>query len=297
MKQLIETGTASSSIQGQKLETGVSTLPDFVKDATDRNRTSPFAFTGNKFEFRTVGSSDSVASPNTTINAIVAEAFCEAADRLEQAEDFDMAVHDLIKEYMTKHQRILFNGNGYSKEWYEEAKRRGLPIIKSTIEAAPTLTTDKAVKLFEKFGIFTKAELESREEIIYETYAKTINIEALTMIDMAGKDIIPVVTAFTGELANTVLAVKQAGATGEAQTEILVETDRLLAQTKKALQVLTEETAKASDIINAKERAFYYKDVVNVAMDALRAPVDKLEMIVDSSVWPMPTYGQLMFEI
>ena len=297
VKQLIETGTASSSIQGQKLETGVSTLPDFVKDATDRNRTSPFAFTGNKFEFRTVGSSDSVASPNTTINAIVAEAFCEAADRLEQAEDFDMAVHDLIKEYMTKHQRILFNGNGYSKEWYEEAKRRGLPIIKSTIEAAPTLTTDKAVKLFEKFGIFTKAELESREEIIYETYAKTINIEALTMIDMAGKDIIPVVTAFTGELANTVLAVKQAGATGEAQTEILVETYRLLAQTKKALQVLTEETAKASDIINAKERAFYYKDVVNVAMDALRAPVDKLEMIVDSSVWPMPTYGQLMFEI
>ena len=297
VKQLIETGTASSSIQGQKLETGVSTLPDFVKDATDRNRTSPFAFTGNKFEFRTVGSSDSVASPNTTINAIVAEAFCEAADRLEQAEDFDMAVHDLIKEYMTKHQRILFNGNGYSKEWYEEAKRRGLPIIKSTIEAAPTLTTDKAVKLFEKFGIFTKAELESREEIIYETYAKTINIEALTMIDMAGKDIIPVVTAFTGELANTVLAVKQAGATGEAQTEILVETDRLLDKTKKALQVLTEETAKASDIINAKERAFYYKDVVNVAMDALRAPVDKLEMIVDSSVWPMPTYGQLLFEI
>ena len=170
-------------------------------------------------------------------------------------------------------------------------------MFKSPLEAAPTLTTDKAVKLFEKFGIFTKAELESREEIIYETYAKTINIEALTMIDMAGKDIIPVVTAFTGELANTVLAEKQAGATGEAQTEILVETDRLLAQTKKALQVLTEETAKASDIINAKERAFYYKDVVNVAMDALRAPVDKLEMIVDSSVWPMPTYGQLMFEI
>lgn len=297
VKQLIETGIASSSIQGQKLETGVSTLPDFVKDATDRNRTSPFAFTGNKFEFRTVGSSDSVASPNTIINAIVAEAFCEAADRLEQAEDFDMAVHDLIKEYMTKHQRILFNGNGYSKEWYEEAKRRGLPNIKSTIEAAPALTTQKAVKLFEKFGIFTKAELESREEIIYETYAKTINIEALTMIDMAGKDIIPAVTAYTGELANTVLAVKQAGASAEAQTEILVETDRLLAQTKKALQVLTEETAKASEITNAKERAFYYKDGVNVAMDALRAPVDKLEMIVDSSVWPMPTYGQLMFEI
>jgi len=196
VKQLVETGVASSAKKGEKLATGVSTLPDFVKDATDRNRTSPFAFTGNKFEFRTVGSSDSIASPNTTINAIVAEAFCEAADRLEKAEDFDMAVHDLIKEYMTKHQRILFSGNGYSKEWYEEAMRRGLPNIQSTIEAAPTLTTDKAVKLFEKFGIFTRVELESREEIIYETYAKTINIEALTMIDMAGKDIIPAVAAY-----------------------------------------------------------------------------------------------------
>ena len=297
VKQLVETGVASSAKKGEKLATGVSTLPDFVKDATDRNRTSPFAFTGNKFEFRTVGSSDSIASPNTTINAIVAEAFCEAADRLEKAEDFDMAVHDLIKEYMTKHQRILFSGNGYSKEWYEEAMRRGLPNIQSTIEAAPTLTTDKAVKLFEKFGIFTRVELESREEIIYETYAKTINIEALTMIDMAGKDIIPAVAAYTGELANTVVTVKEAGAPATAQTELLVEVDSLLAESRKALKHLEECTAHANKIENAKERAFYYKDVVDVAMTALRKPVDKLEMLVDSDIWPMPTYGELMFEI
>ena len=297
VKQLVETGVAASAKKGEKLATGVSTLPDFVKDATDRNRTSPFAFTGNKFEFRTVGSSDSIASPNTTINAIVAEAFCEAADRLEKAEDFDMAVHDLIKEYMTKHQRILFSGNGYSKEWYEEAMRRGLPNIQSTIEAAPTLTTDKAVKLFEKFGIFTRVELESREEIIYETYAKTINIEALTMIDMAGKDIIPAVAAYTGELANTVVTVKEAGAPATAQTELLVEVDSLLAEAKKALKHLEECTVHANKIENAKERAFYYKDVVDVAMTALRKPVDKLEMLVDSDSWPMPTYGRLMFEI
>ena len=297
VKQLVETGVASSAKKGEKLATGVSTLPDFVKDATDRNRTSPFAFTGNKFEFRTVGSSDSIASPNTTINAIVAEAFCEAADRLEKAEDFDMAVHDLIKEYMTKHQRILFSGNGYSKDWYEEAMRRGLPNIQSTIEAAPTLTTDKAVKLFEKFGIFTRVELESREEIIYETYAKTINIEALTMIDMAGKDIIPAVAAYTGELANTVVTVKEAGAPATAQTELLVEVDSLLAEAKKALKHLEECTVHANKIENAKERAFYYKDVVDAAMTALRKPVDKLEMLVDSDIWPMPTYGRLMFEI
>ena len=297
VKQLVETGVASSAKKGEKLATGVSTLPDFVKDATDRIRTSPFAFTGNKFEFRTVGSSDSIASPNTTINAIVAEAFCEAADRLEKAEDFDMAVHDLIKEYMTKHQRIQFSGNGYSKEWYEEAMRRGLPNIQSTIEAAPTLTTDKAVKLFEKFGIFTRVELESREEIIYETYAKTINIEALTMIDMAGKDIIPAVAAYTGELANTVVTVKEAGAPATAQTELLVEVDSLLAEAKKALKHLEECTVHANKIENAKERAFYYKDVVDVAMTALRKPVDKLEMLVDSDIWPMPTYGRLMFEI
>ena len=297
VKQLIETGDAAKVKEGGKLLTGVSTLPDLQKDATDRNRTSPFAFTGNKFEFRMVGSADSIASPNTTLNAIVAEAFCEAADILEKADDFDMAVHDLIKEYLTKHQRIIFNGNGYSDEWVAEAERRGLPNIKPMIEAAPTLTTDKAVKLFEKFHIFTKVELESREEIIYETYAKTINIEALTMIDMAGKDIIPAVSAYTGDLANTVLAVKEAGATASTQVELLKKVDGLLTEAQAALETLQAETAKASAIEDVKAQAFYYKDTVKAAMDALRAPVDKLEMVVDSDIWPMPTYGELMFEV
>lgn len=297
VRQLVETGDAAKVKQGGKLETGVSTLPDFEKDATDRNRTSPFAFTGNKFEFRMVGSADSIASPNTTLNAIVAEAFCEAADRLEQAADFDLEVHDIIKEYMTKHQRIVFNGDGYSDEWVAEAERRGLPNIKSMIEAASTITTDKAVALFEKFGIFTRVELESREEIIYETYAKTINIEALTMIDMAGKDIIPAVASYAGELANSVIAIKEAGATAAAQMEMLEEVDGLLAEAKKALNTLKEVEAGASGISDAKKLAFYYKDTVKVAMDALRAPIDKLEMIVDSTIWPVPTYGDLMFEV
>ena len=297
VRQLVETGDAAKVKQGGKLETGVSTLPDFEKDATDRNRTSPFAFTGNKFEFRMVGSADSIASPNTTLNAIVAEALCEAADRLEKAEDFDLEVHDIIKEYMTQHQRIIFNGDGYSEEWVAEAARRGLPNIKSMIEAASTITTDKAVALFEKFGIFTRVELESREEIIYETYAKTINIEALTMIDMAGKDIIPAVASYAGELANSVIAVREAGASAQAQAEMLSEVDGLLAEAKRALNTLKAVEAGASGIPDVKERAFYYKDTVREAMDALRAPIDKLEMIVDSTVWPIPTYGELMFEV
>lgn len=297
VKQLIETGDAAKLKEGGKLETGVSTLPDFEKDATDRNRTSPFAFTGNKFEFRMVGSADSIASPNTTLNAIVAEAFCEAADRLEKAEDFDMAVHNLIKEYMTEHQRIVFNGNGYAEEWVEEAKKRGLPNIKSMIEAAATLTTDKAVALFERFGIFTKVELESREEIIYETYAKTINIEALTMIDMAGKKIIPAVVKYSRSLADTVNAVKAAGADAVVQTDMLRTVCEKLTAMQRALKKLEEKEAEAGAIENAKEQAFFYKDVVKEAMQQLRTPADELEMIVDKEIWPLPTYGELMFEV
>ena len=297
VKQLVETGEAAHVLQGGKLATGVSTLPDFEKDATDRNRTSPFAFTGNKFEFRMVGSADSIGSPNTTLNAIVAEAFCEAADILEKADDFDVAVHDLIKEYLTEHQRIIFNGNGYSDEWVAEAERRGLPNIRSMIEAVETLTTDKAVKLFEKFGIFTKAELESREEVLYEIYAKTINIEALTMIDMASKEIIPAVIKYSKSLADSVLAVKEAGADAEVQTELLKEVSAKLTEMKTALAKLEEVEAKAAAMENAKDQAFYYKDVVKAAMDALRKPADELEMIVDKKVWPFPTYADLMFEV
>jgi len=297
VKQLVETGIASSSKKGEILETGVSTLPNFQKDATDRNRTSPFAFTGNKFEFRMVGSEDSIASPNTTLNSIVAEAFCEAADVLEKADDFDVAVHDLIKEYMTKHQRIIFNGNGYSDEWVVEAEKRGLPNIKSMVEAVETLTTPKAVALFEKFGIFTKPELESREEVLYETYAKTINIEALTMIDMASKQILPAVMGYSNELASTVLAVKEAGADASVQAEVLSEISGLLKEAKTALTKLTAIEKEASAMDDGKAQAFFYKDAVKPAMDALRAPVDALEMLVDKKAWPIPTYADLIFEV
>ncbi len=297
VKQLVETGEAARCLDGGKLQTGVSTLPDLDKDATDRNRTSPFAFTGNKFEFRMVGSSDSIASPNTALNAIVAEAFCEAADELEKAEDFDIAVHDLIKKYMTEHQRIIFNGDGYSEEWVHEAERRGLPNIKSMIEAAGTLTTDKTVKLFEKFGIFTKVELESREEIIYETYAKTINIEALTMVAMAGRQYIPAVIKYSKSLADSVIALKSAGAEAHVQAELLNAVSAKLAASKDALTRLEKAVAEAGTIHNAKEQAFFYKDTVRAVMDELRAPIDELEMIVDKEMWPVPSYADLTFEV
>ena len=297
LNQLISTGEATHSLAEGILKTGVDTLPDFTKDATDRNRTSPFAFTGNKFEFRMVGSRDSIAGPNVVLNTIVADAFAEACDVLEKADDFDLAVHDLIKKYATEHQRIVFGGNGYSDEWVAEAERRGLPNIKSMVEAIPALTTDKAINLFEKYKVFTKAELESRAEIKYENYSKAINIEARTMIDMATKQIIPAVIKYTKELADTINAVKAAGADVSVQSELLTEISALLVESKSALKALTEVTEKAAEMEEGEEQARYYHFTVVQAMDALRAPVDKLEMIVDKEAWPMPSYGDLMFEV
>lgn len=297
VEQLVETGKADNLKEGGMLRTGVSTLPDFVKDATDRNRTSPFAFTGNKFEFRMVGSEDSIGSPNITLNAIVAEAFCEAADRLEKADDFEIAVHDLIKEYMTAHQRIIFNGNGYAPEWTKEAERRGLPNIPSMVEAVDTLTTKKAVSLFEKFGIFTEAELRSRAEILYETYAKTINIEALTMLDMANKQIMPAVMSYAKSLADTVNMIRAAGGDITVPSQMLKEVTGKLTEMKKAAEVLLEEETKASSMSRGKEQAFYYYEKVMAAMSALRAPADELEKMVDKSYWPFPTYADLLFEV
>ena len=246
LEQLISTGEATHSLKGGKLQTGVDTLPDLAKDATDRNRTSPFAFTGNKFEFRMVGSRDSIAGPNVVLNTIVAEAFSEACDVLEKADNFDEAVHDLIKKYATEHQRVVFDGNGYSDAWVEEAERRGLPNIRSMVEAIPALTTDKAINMFEKFKVFTKAELESRAEIKFESYAKAINIEARTMIDMASKQIIPAIIKYTKELADTVVAVKEAGADASVQAELLTEVSGLLAESKKALEALKVVTDQAA---------------------------------------------------
>ncbi|MCR4641900.1 MAG: glutamine synthetase III [Lachnospiraceae bacterium] len=295
--QLVSTGNAKKAKEGGKLQTGVSTLPDLDKDATDRNRTSPFAFTGNKFEFRMVGSSDSVAGPNTVLNAIVAEAFCEAADRLEKAENFELELHDTIKEYLTDHQRIIFNGDGYSEAWVEEAARRGLPNIRSMVEAVDALLTPKSVGMFEKFHIFTKSELSSRAEVTYETYSKTINIEALTMIDMVKKQIMPAVMLYSGKLAETVRNVKEAGADASVQSGSLAEVTEKLGELKGALDKLEEDLKKVSAYTGAKERAFWYKDCIFNDMIELRAPADALEMMVDKSMWPIPTYGDMLFEV
>ena len=297
MEQLISTGEATHSIKGGKLETGARSLPDLAKDATDRNRTSPFAFTGNKFEFRMVGSRDSIASPNIVLNTIVAEAFADACDAIEKSEDFDKAVHDLIKEYATENQRIVFNGDGYSEEWVKEAEKRGLPNIRSMVEAIPAMTTEKAVSLFERFRVFTRSELESRAEIQYETYAKAINIEARTMIDMASKQFIPAFIKYTKTLADTVNSVKAAGADASVQLDCLNKVTELMGETKAALDALVNVTDEAAAKEEGAVQANFYHSDVFPAMEALRAPVDKLEMIVDKEAWPMPSYGDLIFEV
>ena len=298
LSQLISTGEATSSLKAGKLQTGVKSLPELSKDATDRNRTSPFAFTGNKFEFRMVGSSDSVASPNVVLNTIVAEAFCEAADELEKAEDFDMAVHDMIKKLVTDHQRIVFNGNGYSDAWIEEAERRGLPNIKNMVDAIPALTTEKAVNLFEKFGVFTKAELESRTEIQYEAYAKAINIEARTMIQMASKQLIPAVIKYATSLAKSINEVKAAcGAAVSVQVGLLEKVSVLLEESQAALDKLINRTSAAAAMPMGRDQAVFYHENVTTAKEALRKPIDELEMIVDKEMWPYPSYADLLFEV
>ena len=299
LAQMIKTGEAERSLKGGKLHTGVSTLTDFAKDATDRNRTSPFAFTGNKFEFRMVGSRDSVASPNVVLNTIVAEAFSEASDYLEQADNFDAAVHELISKYATEHQRIVFNGNGYSEEWVKEAERRGLPNITSMVESIEYLTTEDTVNMFERFDVFSRAELESRAEIKYETYAKVINIESRSMIDIASKHIIPAVIKYITALASSINQVRQASGavTVEVQEELLAKASELLTETRNALKKLEEVTAQVENVQPIRDKAFFFREHIVPAMEALRKPVDELEMIVDKNMWPMPSYGDLLFEV
>ena len=297
--QLCSTGEATHSIQGATLKTGVTTLPDFEIDATDRNRTSPFAFTNNKFEFRMVGSSDSIASPNIVLNTIVAESFKEVANELESASDFDEAVHDIIKRLFTAHRRIIFNGNGYSEEWVKEAKRRGLSNLPSMIDAIPALVSEDSIKLFEEFEVFTRTELESRVEIEYETYSKAINIEAKTMIDIAGKSIIPAVIRYTTRLADSIIKLKSAisGIEPYAQNAILIEVNEHLKESKVALENLKNYMDNATEITDVTAHAKYMHEVVVPAMEALRKPIDTLEMIVDKDLWPMPSYGDLLFEV
>lgn len=297
--QLIETGEAKSSKDGGRMNVGVHSIPEFKKDATDRNRTSPFAFTGNKFEFRMVASSMSIGTANTVLNTIVADVFNDMADELEKAEDFDVAVHDLIKKTLTEHQRIVFNGNGYSEAWVEEAERRGLPNIKSMVEAIPALVTEKSIKMFEKHKVFSSVELHSRAEIMYEAYAKAINIEARTMISMATAKYIPSVISYTKKLADSINAVKAAVADADVsvQSGLLKEVSAHLAKAQAAVRKLQEVTAKASAITEIEEQSIFFKTTVVPAMAELRAPIDDLEVLTEKELWPVPTYGDLLFEV
>ncbi len=297
--QLCSTGSATHSKMGGTLRTGVTTLPDFDKDATDRNRTSPFAFTNNKFEFRMVGSSDSISSANVVLNTIVAEAFKEAADILEASDDFPTAVHDLIKKLLAEHRRIIFNGNGYTEEWVKEAERRGLPNLKCMVDSIPSLVTEKAVKLFGDFGVYTRSELYARAEIEYETYAKSVLVEARTMSDMAGKQIIPAVIRYSGDLARSLNEVRTAcpEADMSVQTELVLEVSSLLAAMKNAMEEIRKDLEKAGTMSNMKERAHFCYDEMVPAMNRLREPADRLEMIVDKEYWPFPSYGDMIFEV
>lgn len=297
VRQIVGGDDELSTDEGGELDTGVSTVPVLKKDATDRNRTSPFAFTGNRFEFRMVGSRDNIAGPNTALNAVMAEAFADAADALEGAEDFEAACKAYIKKTMTDHQRIIFNGDGYSEEWVEEAARRGLPNIKCMVDAIPVLTHDDVVELYERFHIFTRAELEARAEISYENYAKQIGIEAKTMIHLAGKRYIPAIINCTTELAESVATVEAVGCDASVQRARLEQITGYLKQAEAALENLTKiyQETDALDCIGCMAKDYRYK--VIPAMDALRAPIDAVELMVNKDSWPVPTYGDLMFEV
>ena len=293
--QIIKTGKATSSLHSGVIDFGINKLPVLEKDPTDRNRTSPFAFTGNRFEFRMVASSNSIGDTNTVLSAMMAEAFADAIDALTGAEDLDKAVEEYTVKLMREHERIIFNGNGYSAEWPVEAEKRGLPNCKSIVDAIPSLVADSTVKMYERFNIMSKAELEARKEILFEQYAGVRNIEALTMIDMASKMFIPSVVYYTKELADTAIAVKEAGADASTQIELLNAVIAKLNEAKAGLEDLKKATAKAQSIDDNQEKAESYKSEVMAAMAELRKPVDELEMIVDKEVWPVPSYGDILF--
>lgn len=300
VKQLVTRGEATKSKHGDKLVSGVHSLPEFEKDATDRNRTSPFAFTGNKFEFRMVGSTQSISDPNVVLNTIVADVISDICERLEKVEgdvdDVAMAAHELTKELLTEHQRIIFNGDGYADAWVEEAKRRGLPNIRSMVDAIPTLVTEKSVKMFEKFGVFTKAELESRVEILFEQYSQTLNIEALATLDIAKKQIVPAVMKYQKKLADGVSELKAIGIDSSVQETLLTEITQNLKAMFAAIGTLETDLPKAQGL-ESQEQARFYHDIIFADMNAVREPADKLEMLVAKEDWPMPSYGDLIFEV
>ena len=278
-------------------EIGVSSLPKFKKDTTDRNRTSPFAFTGNKFEFRMLGSSFSIAGPNIILNTIVAESLDQFADELEGAEDFMAAVKALIKKTFIAHKRIVFNGNGYSDEWVKEAEKRGLLNLQSSPEALPYFRTAKNIALFEKHGIFSALEVESRTDILLENYSKVLNIEALTMIDMMAKDITPAVTTYIKELTDTAIAAKAVGIDAKTQVAVAKKLSDLCAAGYKQLDTLKSKVHKAETIANIQDKAMFYRTDVLPAMEALRKTADDMEVNTAEKYWPFPTYGDILFSI
>jgi len=302
LTEIVDSITNGKSYNGKPrsmMQIGVDVLPHFPKDTTDRNRTSPFAFTGNKFEFRMVGSSQSISEANVAINTAVAEALRQFADRLEQAADFQAELQALVKEELEKHKRIIFNGNGYDPEWVAEAERRGLLNLRTTADAIPYLVSEKNIKLFATHGVFTETEVHSRYEVALEKYCKTLNIEALTMLDMARTDILPAVTAYAKELADTV-AVKKAVSPGvdvSYETEILSEISALTGELYSRVKALEEAVEKVSPISEIEEKAHAFKDTVIPAMEALRETADKLELITSRKYWPFPTYGDLLFSV
>lgn len=294
----LQNGGLKRSLQGDRLLSGVETLPAFHKDSTDRNRTSPFAFTGNKFEFRMVASSQSISGPNVVLNLIVAEVLSQFADRLESAADFDQELNQLLRETAKNHKRILFDGNGYSDEWVEEAIRRGLPNVTSTVDASLVLKRQSTIDLYEKHKVLNKTELESRYEINLEQYCKQINIEALTMIDMAKHQIIPAAVKYSTQLANSINTIKSASNAVDisVQESLLKNVCAALASFQAKLNALEESTQKASDMTeDAYLQGVFYRDIVFQAMGALRQDGDLLETMIDAELWPMPTYSQMLF--
>ncbi len=292
-------GKEYSNDSSKKLQLGSNVLPDFIRDTTDRNRTSPFAFTGNKFEFRMLGSALNIACPNIMLNTIVAEELAQFADELEKADDFDTAVMDVIKKAISEHQRIIFNGNNYSEEWVAEAERRGLSNLRTTPEAFKRYLTPKNVELFVKHRVYTEVELNSRCEILLENYAKIINIEAETMLDMAKRDILPAVSGYVRELTDTALAKKALSDSipCDAETEIVDKLSKLLSCFAKKIAALEEVLIKAKDVEGDQEIADFYQQEVFAAMQELRAVGDEMETSVSSEYWPYPTYGDLLFSV
>lgn len=294
----IERGGATSSIQGGKMRVGVNTLPYLKRDATDRNRTSPFAFTGNKFEFRMPPSSGSISGPNYILNTIVADVLEEFADELEKVEDFNTAVHELIRKTYTDHKRIIFDGNGYSEDWVQEAESRGLSNITNMVDCIPYLIEEKAIALFERHKVLNRVELHSRSEIMYETYIKQINIEARAMIDIASKQIRPAIVKYAGEVASSLSAMKAAGFDASVEEELLQEINENIKTFHDALKLLKEVTHEAAQLKDdSRLQAEFYRDHVFKVMEELRRPADRLEFLVDQKAWPFPTYGELLYNV